>query len=1235
MTKMSKAIENMALPILFLFAFALLLTDLEAAPHIMTEQQLILNKNIIFTAPDSKVENWVKGFSKDLSPITINSNDYQITLSKYSDYLEDSSGKMGLLDIINNSQRKNHWISRKTDDVPSFGLSESSFWFRYLVVNKDPSRTHFLFEISYPYLDYIEFFSFSRNGGYRAVKTGDQYPYGQRMVDHHNFAFPIEMEKGESALILIRLQAIDPIIFPAKIWDPDLFNSEKSRELTILGIYYGMLAVMIFYNLFLFVTILDKAYAVYVIYAISFILFQAAQNGLGSKHIWPNNTFMANFGTYIFLSFVNFWLTFFTQIFLQTGKNHRFLHRILNFVFYPWIIMGFVLSMKGAKISHTVLLTLQPVGSVALMATGIVSLFKGYRPARFYVLAFSTLLLGAVLLALRQLGILPSNILTEYGAQIGSAAELVLLSFALGDKISLEQEEARRNIEELNNSLERKVEEKTNELSVANQKLREMDKNKTNFFQNISHELRTPLTLILNLLERASETDPSSVDISVALKNSKRLLRLMNQLLDFQKHAVASPTLKLEPVNLTRFLMSVGDYFKEAVKKRNIEFKLKINDIDGDGEYFQNIYINGQIDALEKIVFNYLSNAFKYVQNYGKITLLLQSIENKAIISVTDDGAGISDEDQKRLFKLFSQADETGSKPYEGTGIGLALSKELAEKMMGRVEVSSTLGRGSCFSAIFPILRIELPVIDLALIITENNMTQDEIHNLAVSMPEPLTVKNFSDLLELNKVRSKFIIQCLICDEMMLGVYGNQALKEICESNPYLRVIILRSSEGMNPAAELKTMGINAEELPPNMVFSEIAENILKSLFENKKRKSELEESEHKIKDWLLADIEDSPGAEDMEDPDKNSGEAKNLQGGHILVVDDNVDLLRLITGYLKDENFQVSTAINGIDAIKKCKKRKPDLIISDWMMPVMSGPEFIQNIKNDKIFSAVPVILLTARSEETTRKEGTSFGADGFLGKPFDHMELISLVRNLLKLKQGEMEIATLNREIADSVLKRFLPPELIESILKGESVFDKKPKYTKITILAVTLSHFKEYIGEISPSDTSDILNKYYTEVTNIIFSHKGIIDRFEDGSIRALFGVPKEEDPELQIEKACWAALDIEKRLLEALPIWSKNIDVSLGYKVVIHFGEALVGTIGSALRTDYTAIGASILFVRHIEELAKDGDLLISKDARDYLRTDMWVRYDNPVMEGNDKKLTLARIVNPQTPQKNAV
>lgn len=408
------------------------------------------------------------------------------------------------------------------------------------------------------------------------------------------------------------------------------------------------------------------------------------------------------------------------------------------------------------------------------------------------------------------------------------------------------------------------------ELEEANRQLLKIDQQKTSFFQSISHELRTPLTLILGPLEEQLRSDLDNSNIQTAVKNARRLLRLVNQLLDFQKIQAGRKTYQLTTIDLGRFIANCQSYVETACKVRNIFFKIQL---PPDGA---RVCADIEFDGLEKICFNFLANALKFTPDGGAITLGLSYTENSARIFVQDNGPGISTEDQTRLFKLFAQVGATAG--TQGTGLGLALAKELAEGMSGKVGVISSSGQGSTFY-------LDLP-------------------------------KTFSEPTEFTET-----------EPLNLDLSGEYSLDE-------------RNAEPKDQADGLAT----------------------------------------------------------------------------ILIVDDLKDMRTLIASQLTRSGYRVLQATDGQSALDSAKAHNPDLLITDWMMPKMDGPTLVKAWRSDPTLSGTPIIMLTARSDSHSKVESSEVGADSFIGKPFQDIELLATIRNLLALKENEKQLHKAYQELEET---------------------------------------------------------------------------------------------------------------------------------------------------------------------------------------------------------------------------
>jgi len=700
---------------------------------------------------------------------------------------------------------------------------------------------------------------------------------------------------------------------------------------------------------------------------------------------------------------------------------------ILFYLLVPLLIAS-VKNVEGARIAL--------IGSVFLMATGVNDI-------------------------LHATAIIHTQFLLPYGMVLFILAQSAILSQRFAS--------AHLRAEKLTFELNQEVEHQTHELLEKNEKLEELDKQKTRFFQNISHELRTPLTLILNPLEQAQTRYKNDRDLEIAGRNARRLLRLVNQLLEFQKISAGEKKLIIKTVDLVKFLQVSGDMFQSACQTKQIGFDITMNGraLTDDRA---TVIIRGDTDALEKIVFNYLSNALKFTPKAGKITLDLTVGQQMAKISVIDSGKGIAKEDLDKLFRIFSQLDDQTTREHEGSGLGLALVKELAEAMHGTVGVDMSHENGAAFFVEFP------------------------------------------------------------------------------------------------------------------------------TVMDAPKQSSQLETFQPK--QWHLADVERLP----LQTSSEEKGEAEvsdDRQRELLLIVDDLPDMRELISRTLRKHDYRIVTAENGKDAFDAAKQVKPDLIITDWMMPVLSGPKFIEKLKGDADLSSIPVILLTAKSDEESKLIGVEIGADSFLGKPFNEQELVSIVRNLLLLKVKQKEVEKLNRHITENVLKRYLPPDLIDKILSGKMKLDGQGRSLPVTVLFSDLCNFTRTTSELGARKISWILNDYLDNMIQVIFDCGGTIDKFIGDAIMVIFGAPSKISADYQIKQATRCAAEMQKALTKLSDNWRSLGIAPIRMRIGIHHGAAIVGDFGNDRRSDYTAIGPTVNLAARIETVCEPGQIFISQVVFNHL------------------------------------
>ncbi|SOD12588.1 ATP-binding protein [Pedobacter xixiisoli] len=403
-----------------------------------------------------------------------------------------------------------------------------------------------------------------------------------------------------------------------------------------------------------------------------------------------------------------------------------------------------------------------------------------------------------------------------------------------------------------------------------------IDRSKTAFFSNVSHEFRTPLTLMLGPLEDLQNqnglTEEMMGSVDSAHRNAIRLLKLVNNLLDYSRVEAGRIQASYQPLDLTELTADLASSFRSIIEKAEMELIVSCDPISAK------VYVDRQM--WEKIVLNLLSNAFKYTLK-GKISVKLLQQENHIVLQVADTGVGIPEKELPHMFERFHRVQHSAGRTHEGTGIGLSLVHELVQLHGGEIRVDSVKDVGSTFTVEIPVGKIHLPK---------------------------------EQVLETTDIASSADLR---------GAFLNEA-----ES-------LLNSSAPQN-----------------------------------------INEKEHALTE------EEQLANQDIK----------------LLVVDDNSDMREYLVRLLAP-HFSVFTAINGKEALEKVNELRPNLVISDVMMPVMDGKQFLQELRSKDDIFRTPVILLSARAGEESKIDGLEAGADDYLVKPFSAAELLTKIRAQIKI--------------------------------------------------------------------------------------------------------------------------------------------------------------------------------------------------------------------------------------------
>ncbi len=383
--------------------------------------------------------------SQNYDEVLISKNLKEIPLGEKIYIYEDKMNMYTLEEI-----QKHLSEFRKSDEkILNFGYTTSSFWLYFKLKNVEKDRQKFLLSLSYPLLDIVDFYFISKNKILKRIETGDMRNFSQREIQHRNFIFSLELEPEEIYEVYFKIESSGSIQIPLSIISYESFIEKELQEQYVQGIYYGIMLVMILYNFFLFLSIKDKSYLYYILYIFGIMMFSLMFSGYAFQFFWPDFPRFSNLILPFMIGFLAFFAGLFSMYFLKIKELTPILYKIfliLNFIFILLMIVSFFLSYKViiriATYSILVFVILAFISSIRCY-------FKGWKPARFYILAWTMLLLGMFVLALRQLGKLPVNLFTEYSLQIGSVLEVILLSLGLADRINVLKEEKEKAEKEI------------------------------------------------------------------------------------------------------------------------------------------------------------------------------------------------------------------------------------------------------------------------------------------------------------------------------------------------------------------------------------------------------------------------------------------------------------------------------------------------------------------------------------------------------------------------------------------------------------------------------------------------------------------------------------------------------------------------------------------------------------------------------------------------------------------
>ena len=526
-------------------------------------------------------------------------------------------------------------------------------------------------------------------------------------------------------------------------------------------------------------------------------------------------------------------------------------------------------------------------------------------------------------------------------------------------------------------------------LSEAVRAAETANKAKSTFLSNMSHDIRTPMNAIIGFTTLAVSNidDKERVRdyLGKILSSSNHLLSLINDILDMSRIESGKIHLEETEVSLSEVLHDLKNIISGQIHAKQLELYMDVMDVTNEDVYCDKTRLN-------QVLLNLLSNAIKFTPAGGTVSVRLREYPGTQRscelyeIRVKDNGIGMSQKFVQKIFSPFERERTSTVSRTQGTGLGMAITKNIVDMMGGTIEVQTEQGKGTEFIIRLP-LRIqpenhriekiaELEGLKALVVVDDDFNTCDSVTKMLVKvgMRSEWTLSGKEAVLrarqsmEMGDAFHAYIIDWRLPD--MNGIEVTRQIRSLGDDTP---IIILTAYDWSDIEVEARAAGVTAFCAKP-MFMSDIRETLMAAIGQKQ------------------------AGAEDNILPAADS----DFRGRHILLVEDNELNREIAVALLSEYGFQVDTAEDGAEAVEKVKNSRPgdyDLVLMDVQMPVMNGYEATEQIRSldDPALAGITILAMTANAFDEDRKKALACGMDGFLSKPIVIEELISTLQNSL----------------------------------------------------------------------------------------------------------------------------------------------------------------------------------------------------------------------------------------------
>ncbi|MFY9143178.1 sensor histidine kinase [Sulfuricurvum sp.] len=591
-------------------------------------------------------------------------------------YLEDPQGNLTY-------QQAEHAVFTPYTQEKSvnFGFTDSVYWFKLELKNfTSISDTHWWMKIDYPLLEKVDLYLLTpENILIKHHTMGTSQPFDSREVSSHHLISELPLKNITEATLLIRVQTQCSMQLPLSILTSEELMAEIEQNNLLVGLYYGIFLIVLLYNIVLFIYTLDAHYIRYILFIVSFILWQLSFDGLGMRYFWGDTRWMIEHGSSAFIALSSFFALYFSRYFLNTRLFAPKIDKVILVMMAVAILMSAVSSILPYSEVIPMNAALASILPLILLIAGLTVMRQNNRAARFYVAGWSSFLIATIIFAFNKFDLIPVFYGVNHAQQIGSAIEMLFLSLALADRVYLLQREYIGKLNRLNDTLRDEVDialsdaRMKDRLFVQQSRLAAMGE----MIEQIAHQWRQPLhTLALinqdtYIKHKLGLCDEKCFDQSHE-RIDEHLQYLSKTIDDFRN---------FYKTDKSKSLADVGDLAVDALRLSDVF--LKYAKIKTDLNVSTSRKVNIAKNEMVQVLMNLIKNAHDAIveQNIsnGQITISVEDFETGIKVSVDDNAGGISPNVMEKIFDMYF----TTKNPDQGTGLGLHMSKYIIEESFG------------------------------------------------------------------------------------------------------------------------------------------------------------------------------------------------------------------------------------------------------------------------------------------------------------------------------------------------------------------------------------------------------------------------------------------------------------------------------------------------------------------------------------------------------------------------